>query len=230
MSSEWTNRDLIIPYAAPYFAYVGLSSFFHNKIPVEINYVLKLIIVTGLLIWAWRWYFPVAGPKNRWGSVGYGVVFGVVGLVLWVVCYQPFAGEGGEPWSDTGFYLRLVTASLVVPVFEELLMRGYIFRFALQWDRFRKQKHTEPFSKTLETASVFDIEPGGWSIAAIMISSVIFALGHTTGEWPAGIVYGVLMCALYIIRKDLISCMVAHGTTNFGLALYVFYTGHWELW
>jgi len=38
------------------------------------------------------------------------------------------------------------------------------------------------------------------------------------------------MCVLYIIRKDLLSCMVAHGTTNFGLALYVYYTGHWQLW
>ncbi len=230
MSVEWNNRDLIIPYAAPYFAYVGLASFFHNKIPVEINYVLKMVIVTGLLIWAWKWYFPVTGPKNKWVSCLYGVGFGILGLVLWIAGYQPFAGEGGEPWSVTGFYLRLVTASLVVPVFEELLMRGFVFRFALQWDRFRKQKHPSSFSETLEKNSVFDVQPGAWSVGAVLISSVIFALGHTVGEWPASVVYGILMCILLIVRKDLISCMVAHGTTNLGLALYVFYTGHWELW
>ncbi len=230
MGSKWTNRDLMIPYIAPYFAYVALASFFHNRIPEEINYVLKMIIVTGLLVWAWKWYFPITGPKDRRGSIIYGCVFGIIGLVLWIVCYQPFAGEPGEPWTMTGFYLRLVTASLVVPVFEELLMRGYIFRFALQWDRFRKQKVPEPFVQTLENESVFDVEPGAWSIAAVAISTIIFTLGHTTGEWPAGIVYGVLMSALYILRKDLLSCIVAHGVTNFGLAIYVFLTGHWELW
>jgi len=231
MSSEWTNRDLIIPFAAPYFAYVGLASFFYNKIPIEINYLLKLIIVTGLLIWAWRWYFPLTGPKNRWVSCGYGVVFGLIGLVLWIACYQPFAGSGGQqPWTSTGFYLRLVTASLLVPVFEELLMRGFVFRFALQWDIFRKRKIKAPFTQTLESETVFNIEAGAWSVGAVLISSVIFALGHTMGEWPAAMVYGILMCALLIIRKDLLSCMVAHGITNFGLALYVFLTGHWELW
>jgi CAAX prenyl protease-like protein len=230
MSAEWTNRDLLIPYAAPYFAYVGLASFFNNKIPIEINYALRLIVVTGLLVWAWQWYFPVTGPKNRWVSALVGAVFGVIGLVLWIVCYQPFAGDAGEPWTMAGFYLRLVTASLVVPVFEELLMRGYIFRFVLAWDRFRKQKQSKPFTQTLENASVFDVEPGAWSVAAVILSTVIFTLGHTTGEWLACVVYGVLMCVLYIIRKDLLSCMVAHGTTNFGLALYVYYTGHWQLW
>jgi len=230
MSSEWTNRELIMPYAAPYFAYVGLASFFHNKICVEINYVLKMVIVTGLLVWAWRWYFPVTGPNNRWGSCIYGVVFGLVGLVLWIACYQPFAGSSGEPWSMTGFFLRMVTASLVVPVFEELLMRGFVFRFVLQWDRFRMQKKSKPFSEALENESVFNVEPGAWSVAAVLISSVVFALGHTVGEWPASVAYGILMCVLLIIRKDLLSCMVAHGTTNLGLALYVFYTGHWELW
>lgn len=168
MRSERTNRDLIIPYAAPYFAYVGLASFPHTIIPVEVTYVLKLIIVTGLLIWARRWYFSVTGSKNRWVSAVYGAGFGVAGLVLWIACYHPFAGgEKSVPLTMTGFYLRLVTAGLVVPVFEELLMRGYVFRFALQWDRFKKKKHPAPFTQTLENESILDVEPGAWSIARL---------------------------------------------------------------
>jgi SRSO17 transposase len=34
----------------------------------------------------------------------------------------------------------------------------------------------------------------------------------------------------WILRKDLISCIVAHAVTHIGLALYVYYFGHWELW
>ena len=228
--ASWTNRDLIIPFAAPYFAYVGLASFFHNKIPVEINYVLKLIIVTGLLVWAWRWYIPITGPKNKLMSCLWGFVFGVIGLVLWIACYGPFAGSEGEPWSLTGFYLRLITASLVVPVFEEMLMRGFIYRFAFQWDTFRKQGQESPFFHTLDRTSVFSVPSGAWSMAAIIISTLVFTLGHTVQEWPASIIYGILMCILLILRKDIFSCIVAHGVTNFGLAVYIYQTGRWELW
>ena len=59
------NRDLLLPYGVPYFAYVGIASLSQDRLPVEISYVLKIIIV---------------------------------------------------------------------PIFEEYFIRGYIFRVALQWD------------------------------------------------------------------------------------------------
>ncbi len=229
-SSRWTNRDLIIPYAAPYFAYVGLASFFHNKIPVEFNYGLKLIIVSGLLVWGWRWYVPITGPKGRAGSWVLGTVAGVVGLVLWIALYAPFAGTGQDAWSFSGFVLRLVTASLIVPVFEELMMRGFVFRLAFQWDERRRQNTQTPFLDALDESNIGDVRPGQWSIWAVVISTLVFTVGHTVPEWPAAVAYGILMAGLWIIRKDLLSCMVAHGVTNMGLALYVYYTGNWQLW
>jgi hypothetical protein len=38
------------------------------------------------------------------------------------------------------------------------------------------------------------------------------------------------MAALWIVRKDLLSCIVAHAVTNLGLGLYVRATGSWALW
>ncbi len=228
--ARWSNQELIIPYAAPYFAYVAISSVLHNKISVEFNYCLKLVIVPALLAWAWKWYVPLTGPKSKVVSSLYGVVFGIVGLVVWVALFAPFTTPGQEPWTVPGFVLRLVTASLVVPVFEELMMRGFVYRVALQWDEFRKQNVKQPLWHTLEHADISTVSPGAWNWAAVWISTVIFTLGHTTPEWPAGIAYGLLMAFLWIIRKDLLSCIVAHGVTNMGLALYVYYTGSWELW
>ena len=72
--------------------------------------------------------------------------------------------------------------------------------------------------------------PGAWNMAAISISTIAFAAGHMLAEWPAAIVYSILISILWIIRKDLLSCMVAHGTTNLTLALYVYYTGQWGFW
>ncbi len=42
--------------------------------------------------------------------------------------------------------------------------------------------------------------------------------------------YGILISVLWITRKDLFSCIIAHATTNLTLALYVYFTGHWQLW
>jgi len=74
------------------------------------------------------------------------------------------------------------------------------------------------------------VDPGAWSLAAIGVSTIAFTLGHLPVEWPAAVAYSILISFLWIIRKDLLSCMVAHGTTNLGLAVYVYFTGQWGFW
>jgi len=225
------NRDLLLPYGIPYFAYVGIASLGQGRIPVESTYILKIIIVPLLLYWAWKWYVPVIGPKKPWGSVFHGIVFGLAGLVCWCLLMAPFIDVIKEPWSGLGFFLRLFSASLIVPVFEELFIRGYIFRVALQWDENRRNnKLASSINETLDHDSINDVKPGAWSLAAIGISTIAFAAGHLPVEWPAAVAYSVLMCILWIIRKDLLSCMVAHGVTNLGLGLYVYFTGQWGFW
>jgi len=225
------NRNLLLPYGVPYFAYVGIAALGKDRIPDEIGYILKIIIVPLLLYWAWKWYAPITGPKKIMGSVFYGVIFGIFGLFIWCLLLAPFIEHSGEPWSGTGFVLRLLAASLVVPVFEEMFIRGYILRAALQWDISRKSLGVRAaLDKMLDHDSVGDVAPGAWSIMAVAISTLAFTVGHTTPEWPAAIAYSLLMSFLWIIRKDLLSCMVAHGVTNLTLALFVYYSGYWGFW
>ncbi len=225
------NRDLMLPYGVPYFAYVGIAALGKDRIPDELGYILKIVIVPLLLFWAWKWYTPVTGPKKITGSVFYGVVFGLIGLLVWCLLLAPFIEYSGEPWTDTNFILRLLAASLIVPVFEEMFIRGYILRGALQWDMNRKSMGVKAaLDKMLDEDSVGDVAPGAWSLMAVGISTLAFTVGHTTPEWPAAIAYSLLMSLLWIIRKDLLSCMVAHGVTNLTLALYVYYSGNWGFW
>lgn len=225
------NRDLIVPYAIPYFGYVGLVSIGPKFISDLSIYVLCLMIVPLLLFWAWKWYAPLSGPKSMAGSVLWGIIFGLLGLVLWCALLQPFVDIKGEAWEFNPFLARALAASLIVPVFEEMFIRGYFLKAAWQWDMNRKNPAVESaLNHTLDEDSVNDVPPGAWSVAAIVISSIAFAAGHMPSEWLAAVAYSLLISFLWVLRKDLLSCMVAHGVTNLSLSIYVWYSGNWGFW
>lgn len=226
-----SNRKLILPYAAPYLAYVIIASAFGSVFPIEINYLLRIIAVVVLLLWAWKWYMDITGPKSIYLSIVIGVAAGLLGALLWIVLLAPFVdSSAADPWSTTAFVLRLFSAGLLVPIFEEILMRGYIFRLAYQWEQERKKGNDQPLPTALDDKSVLEVPPGAWSWMAVTLSTLVFASGHQISEWPAAIAYGLLMSILWITRKDLLSCIVAHSITNIVLALYVLKSGKWYLW
>jgi len=226
-----TNRQLILPYAAPYLAYVGIAALLADHLSPEANYLLRLVVVSALLCWAWRWYCPLTGPRSAWGSVLVGAGAGLVGLILWVALLCPFVEPGAAPaWSARAFALRLLSAGLLVPVFEELMMRGYLFRLAWQWDQARSNHQKDPLHLALDHRSINTVAPGSWSWAAVGLSTLAFASGHALAEWPASIAYGLLMAWLWIRRQDLLTCIVAHAVTNIGLAGYVVASGQWQYW
>ncbi len=220
--------SLLIPYIGPYFAYVIIASLFDALSPL-LNYSIRIIVVSILLLWFWRWYAPITGPKSTPISVLYGIIFGIVGTILWIMMLKPFAAEGAKSWGNLDIFIRIIASSLLVPIFEELLMRVYIFRLSYQWSVARK-KTKNALENALQDKNINNFEPGAWNVTAILVSTLAFTLGHRINEFPAAALYGLLMIFLWIKRKDLISCIVAHGTTNLTLGIYVGLTRHWELW
>ncbi len=226
-----TNRQLILPYALPYLAYVAIASLLDELLSLEVNYALRIGVVALLLLWAKRWYCSLRGPGRPGVSVAIGLAAGLVGAALWIGLLTPFVEPGeATPWSGASFLLRLAAAGLLVPLFEELMMRGFIFRLALQWDQARQRGDREPLQTALDDRSVNTVRPGDWSWLAVAISTAAFASGHLIAEWPAAIAFGLLMSGLWIYRKDLLTCIVAHAVTNITLAGYVLLTGCWYLW
>lgn len=253
--NKLTNRDLLLPYAIPYLAYVAIVSLGQDRLSRQIIYILEICIVPGLLYWAWKWYVPFTGPKKMTGSIIWGIIFGLAGLVIWCVLLAPFIDIAGEPWDFSAFILRLIAASLIVPVFEEVFIRGYVLRAALQWDQNRKNKPIilslvqtfseiiktvlflrknnqvdSPLSQTLDVDNIADVSPGAWSVMAVGISTFAFAAGHLPSQWLASVAYSLLISILWVMRKDLLSCMVAHGITNLALGGYVYFSGNWGFW
>jgi uncharacterized protein len=224
--SPCSNRALLLPFLLPYLAYVAPGPL---GLQPEWAYGVRLVVVPVLLWWAWRWFPPLRGPRTAAGSVLIGAAAGLFGLLLWIGLVSPLVEEGNA-WGGTAFGLRLLASGLLVPIFEEMLMRGYFLRLALQWDEARRQGEKHALEVALDERSIMDVQPGAWSWRALALSTAAFTAGHQVVEWPAAVVYGLLMAGLWIVRRDLLSCVVAHAVTNVALAVYVRTTGSWGLW
>jgi len=225
-----SNWAVLFPYVAPYFAYVLVVSIPATLLPKPATYALAIAASGAALAYGWRWYLPLRGPGSPIVSVLVGVIAGVIGTALWVWIKAPFYEAGGEPWTAGAFWGRVAASSTVVPVFEELLFRGLVLLGAVQWDEARRAGSKDALGDALHDRSVLDLPAGAWTPAAIAVSTIAFAAGHAPGEWPAATAYGLLMAGLWIARRDLLSCVVAHATTNLTLALWVQKTGQWILW
>lgn len=221
------NQDLLLPYALPYLLYLGLAAL---PLTREASYGLRIAVCAAALAFFWRRYLPLLGPCSPAGSVAAGLLAGLLGMGVWVALLLPFAPEAADAWEPPSFALRLLASAAVVPLLEELLMRGYLLRLLVQWDEGRRAGEPAPLARALSEHSVAEITPGAWTLLAVAGSTLVFTAGHAPAEWLAAAGYGVLMAALWIVRKDLLSCVVAHGATNVALALTVWSTGRWELW
>jgi CAAX prenyl protease-like protein len=230
-ASPVKNETLLIPYLLPFVAYVGIGAIPEDwGLTLEANYALRLGVTAALLAWGWKRYLPLLRSHDPLGSLGLGAAAGLVGTVLWVALKAPFYTEDGEAWGREAFVLRLLASGTVVALFEELLFRGFLLRATLQWQEARRAGVANALGHTLERYSVSEVEPGAWTPLALIVSTLAFAAGHDPGEYVAAVAYGLLMAGLWIVRKDLVSCVVAHGVTNVVLALYVATTARWALW
>ncbi len=224
-----TNADLLLPYLLPYLAYVGVA-ILAAPLGRELDYLLRIAACGAALLWARRHWVPLSGPRSASGSLAWGAAAGLLGTALWAVLLAPLAGATPVAWSGTAFALRLLASATLVPLFEELLMRGYLLRLLVQWDEARRSGSARPLAEAMGGRSIAEVAPGAWTPWVVAGSSLLFAAGHRPEQWPAALAYGLLMCALWIVRRDLLSCVFAHAVSNATLGLWVLATGQWQLW
>lgn len=224
------NASLLLAYALPYVVFVAVSNLPEDWLAAEPAYALRGAAALATALFFFRRYVPLRGPGSLAGSIGAGAGAGVAGTALWAALMWPFADPDARPWSEAIFGLRLLVASTVVPLIEELLFRGYLLRLVVQWDQARQAGSSDAFGDAFERGRVGEVEPGAWTPLAIGVSSVAFAAGHAPPQYLAAVAYGALMSGLWVARKDLVSCVIAHGVTNAALAVLVYRTGLWGLW
>lgn len=115
-------------------------------------------------------------------------------------------------WALAWIMLRVLGASVIVPLAEELAFRGAAFQLLAD----ALHKLPRPIPARVQAGLV------------LLLSSLAFGALH--GDWLAatlaGLAYGVLR-----LRSGRVSdAVLAHGVTNFLLALYIIDSKSWSLW
>ena len=165
--------------------------------------------------------------------IGWGVVFGLVGIIFWIILshlhLERLLTSGLPAWLQVGervsfnplmemnspltlslfLIVRFVGIAALVPLVEELFWRCFLLRWTIdpEWQQIPLGTFTWPSCLTV---------------------TALFTLAHP--EWFAAASYCLLINGLLYWKKDLWLCVVAHGVSNFALAVYVLITGHWFLW
>ena len=219
-------RDLLekpwLPYVLPFALFLLLTEparFFLSLVPFL--YVAKTVIV-GAVLWGWRHKYATDLSSGLSSSeFVVAILCGLLVLVLWIVpegyFYQFDQGNGFDPYAMTGsktaaiglIAVRLIGASVVVPIMEELFWRSFLMRYLIDVD-FRS------------------VAMGAFTWLSFFGVAILFGLEHQ--RIVVGIVAGLLYGLLLVCQKNLRGVILAHGVTNFGLGVYVVVTGSWDFW
>ena len=185
---------------------IGLLSLFHKihvrHFPLKFSWLSVVVGVVGIVVWVGLTELHLEKK-----------LLTLVGLGAWFPnrpSFNPFA-----EFSDSGFRaiflgLRFTLLAAIVPIVEELFIRGWLVRWIEDPD-WQPIRLTQLGFKALAAASVYGVltHPGE-ALAAIAWFSLVTWLMQRTG--------------------NLWDCVIAHAVTNFLLGIYVIYADAWHLW
>ena len=151
------------------------------------------------------------------------VAIGLLVFVIWIAPQQFFslaarvlgfnpetlAGWPSLYWTTLAVrFLRLV---VVVPLVEEIFWRGFLLRYLI----------SEKFER---------VAFGNFSWFSFAVVTLAFCFSHSMADWPAALIAGALYNIVAYRTKSLVSCVAAHGLTNFALGLWIVATKQWGFW
>ena len=185
---------------------------------VEWWYGLRLIGVAAML-WTYR-------REYEWTALfrsdRFAPLLGVFVLALWLACakilpWEPAwqripAGLADAPrWQrEIWIAVRLITASVFVPIAEELAFRGFLMR------RFIREEFES-------------VVPKDVSAIGVASSSFLFGILHGS-RWLEATLAGAMYAWAYRKRGRLADAVVAHAVTNLTISCLVLFGGDWSFW
>lgn len=217
-----------IPRVIPFAIYIlflvagnAIAQLFDGfSIDVSWLYLIKIISVTIALVYFWPRYDELRTKPPAQDFV-YAGVAGMIVFVIWIFPYPSWLASGKEVaginpmleqmtlqnilWMTT----RVLGATLIVSVMEELFWRSFIMRW-------------------FDNKDFLAIDPGKITAFAYIGSACLFALEHHL--WLAGLFAGLVYGELYKTYKNIWIPIFAHAVTNGMLGIWVVLTGNWQYW
>jgi CAAX prenyl protease-like protein len=156
-------------------------------------------------------YPELRASRLDWLRTPLDVVAGAALALLWMAPYvwiRAIRPESPEPF-DPGILgpgresialgVRLFGYAIVTPLFEELFIRSFVMRYA------------EVFAERGDFRSV---PLAHYSLRSFLVTIVVFTIGHVPWEWWVAVPWVALTNLWFYWRRDLLSVVVVHGTTN----------------
>ncbi|MFO1318339.1 MAG: CAAX prenyl protease-related protein [Burkholderiales bacterium] len=211
----------VVPFAL-FIAFLALNSLLGDASGIDTRwlYPVRTIVVGLALLIFWKRYDELRGTFRMPGGLwALAIVVGLAVFALWVnldarwmLMGEP--GKGYDPRDGGQINLvlalfRVLGASVVVPIMEELFWRSFVMRW-------------------IDNPRFLDVEATAATWKAVLISSAVFGVEHN--EWFAGIVAGLAYAWLYRLTGNLRVPIVSHAVTNGLLGLWVLTTGAWHYW
>ena len=193
--------------------------------------IIQVLVALGLTVFFARHYLREFPFKfDIWG-----VVVGVVGVVLWIgICslgleqkllqtiglgswmpervgFNPFDKISNPTQRQVFVVFRFTLLAAMVPLLEELFLRGWFVRW---WE---------------ENSNWHKVKLSAIGMNGI-VAVAVYGLATHPGEALAAIVWFTLVSVLMIKTGKFWNCVVAHAVTNLLLGLYVVFFEQWQLW
>ncbi len=190
----------------------------------------QVIVAFGLLFYFRRSYLEQFPIKCHYQAVPVGIV----GVVLWIgICgigieraildpfglsnlvevrasFNPYQQISADTLRAVFLALRFCLLALLVPIIEELFVRGWLIRY-------------------IEDPKWWTVALSRLSLRSVAFASVYGVFAHP-GEAVAALVWFSLVSWLMLRTGNLWDCVVAHGVTNLLLGMYILNFNAWHLW
>ena len=209
-------RRPYVPYIVPFalFAVCTYTASLFDTLQLLVNPV-KTILVAASLIYFWNAY----KQEIRFSFSWLAVISGVFVFFIWVLpegLYPQIGYSQFNPYEYASGYgvclliaFRMIGASLIVPLMEELFWRSFALRFAIR-------------------SEFKSVALGNFSWFSFILISLLFGFEHH--RWLVGILAGMVYAGILYRRKNLFDPILSHATSNFLLGLYVLSTHQWSFW
>ena len=188
------------------------------------EYAVRVAIVAGSILYFSR---RVLDFKVRY--LGGSLAIGIGAFLLWIAPDTLFPGWR-QHWLFTNAVMgevrvslsaeqlsspflllfRTLSATLMVPILEELFWRAWMLRWLVE--------------KDFETLPM-----GSCDRQSFWIVAALFAMEHGP-YWEVGLLTGLLWNWWMTRTRSLGDLIFVHGVTNLSLSLYVIWSKKWEFW